>query len=377
MKILFVQDSPMSWQSGIWFHRTHLPTMGLQKRGHDVQAVALGGQLDEKLINWPDTVIFGRTYHPNLDPLSKMQMFKNAGARVLYDIDDDLWAVNPENPSVLVSNAFKDQYESLIKECDAVITPSPQLKKKIQKFVKNKPVHICPNSVHKQYYQDRAGNDGVLNIGYAGAASHWRDLDLIVEPILDLAKKYDFTFTLMGIVGGPISSEMYAYQRILASGLQPEKKAYMESAFNWYKKMATLGNRFVHIPFHMPEQYPWALRASNIDIGLAPLVDNEFNSGKSNIKYYEYAGVGTVTLASKVAPYNEEVNYLSKNTYKDWYKKLEKLIVDEQFRKDLLKKQQDWVWGTHDVSITALDWEKAAQLPGGLSVANQNENLDK
>ena len=376
-KILFIQDSQMSWQSGIWFHRTHLPTIGLQKRGHDVKAVALGGQLDQALIDWPDTVIFGRTYHPNLDPVNKLKMFKQAGARILYDIDDDLWAVNPENPSVLVSNAFKDQYEEMIRECDAVCTPSPELAKKIKRFVKGKEVHICPNAVTSQYYTDRVGGDSVLNIGYAGAASHWRDLDLIVEPILELAKKYDFIFTLVGIVGGPLSSEMYAYNRIVSSGLQPEKEAYYKSALEFYKKISTLGNRFVHIPFHMPEQYPWALRASNLDIGLAPLAENEFNSGKSNIKYYEYAGVGTVTLASKTAPYTEEVNYLAKNSFKDWYKKLERLIVDEKFRKELLAKQQKWVWDNRDVAKTGLRWELAAQKPGGLLVANQDENLDK
>lgn len=370
MKILFIVASPYAWQSGIWFHRNHLPSMALRKRGHATQLVALGKKTPEDLLNWSDTVIFGRTYHPSSNPIEKLREFKGVGKRILYDIDDDFWTVNPDNPSVNVSNAFKDQYEGFIRECDAVITPSKVLAKKIQKLEKKK-VFLCPNMSSSDYYNERPREHKELIIGYAGAASHWKDLHIIVEPLIALRKKYEFQFVLHGVAGGPLEGEMYTYDQILLRNLKPERESYYREALDWYSKMKEL--QIFHIPFYPPELFPHTLSKADFDIGLAPLEDNEFNRSKSNVKFYEYASVGTVTLASDVLPYKEEVNYRAKNTVKDWTKKLEKLIVDKKFREKTLKQQQGWVLKNRTVDTVGLDWELACQKEGGLKVLNQQK----
>jgi tripartite-type tricarboxylate transporter receptor subunit TctC len=51
-------------------------------------------------------------------------------------------------------------------------------------------------------------------------------------------------------------------------------------------------------------------------------------------------------------------NYTANNTYKDWYKKLEKLIKDEKFRKKLAKKQWDIVRNNADLTKVVKNWEK-------------------
>jgi glycosyltransferase involved in cell wall biosynthesis len=107
---------------------------------------------------------------------------------------------------------------------------------------------------------------------------------------------------------------------------------------------------------------------------LAPLEDTEFNRGKSDIKFAEYAAVGTVTIASDIGAYKEGVGYTAKNNSKDWYKKLERLIVDEKFRNDLLKKQRDWIAKNRSLEAIGLQWEIASQLPGGLPVLNQQKD---
>ena len=96
-----------------------------------------------------------------------------------------------------------------------------------------------------------------------------------------------------------------------------------------------------------------------MDIALAPLHENEFNKGKSCLKFYEYAAIGSATLASDVMPYNKEVGYCAKNTQKDWKDKIEKLIVDKDFREKLAKKQHDWVFENRELGKTAMLWEKA------------------
>ena len=265
MKIIFVLDTPYAFKSGIWFHRNHLPSIGLKNRGHAVKFMALGGTIPDELLEWPDTVIFGRTYHPEVKPLEAVGLFKARGKRVLYDIDDDFWSVNPDNPSVLVSNAYKDQYEGFIREADAVITPSRVLAKKVKKLSKAKDVFICPNMTTDNYYRMRPKEHKELIIGYAGAASHWKDLQIIVEPLLELKKEHDFRFVMLGVAGGPLEGEMYTYDQILKRGLQPEKENYYREALRMYGKAKGLD--IVHIPFYPPELYPHVLSRADLDIG--------------------------------------------------------------------------------------------------------------
>jgi len=366
---MFLMDSPMAYMSGIWQHRTETPCTALGKRGHGVKQVAIGNEFPEELMRWPDTVVFGRAYPSQYDPIKIMRDFKKQGTRVIYDMDDDFWSVDKDNPSVLVSNAHKDQYEGMIREADAVISPSPVLLKKFKKHFK-KPTFLCPNGIDYDHYRERPhGHEGTLVVGYMGAASHWKDLQLIAPVIAELQQKYDFLFTIYGLTGEPLEAAIYTYNKILHSNFQPEKRAYHQAALDFYNKLE--GTRMWHIPFMPPELHPMTLQKADFDIGLAPLLDSEFNRGKSNIKFYEYAAVGTVTLASDVLPYNSEVKYTAKNTHKDWVKKLEALLTNEKLREKVLNEQKDWVRKHRSVDAIGIDWELACQQPGGLKVKNQ------
>lgn len=370
MKILFMLDTARAYQSGIWFHRNETPTTALMLRGHAIKQVAMGNEIPEQYMEWPDTVVFGRVYATQHDPIKAMRDYKKRGKRVLYDLDDDIWQVAKDNPSQLVSNAMKDQYEGMIREADACITPSPVLAKKFKKYFK-KEIFLCPNGINPDLYKERPHqNEDTLKIGYMGAASHWKDLQLIGEVISGLSKKYDFLFTIYGLTGEPMEAAMYTYQKELQFNFQPEKNAYMKSALDFYMQLQN--TRFWHIPFMPPELHPKTLAMCDLDIGIAPLEDTEFNRGKSNIKFYEYASVGTVCLASDVEPYSEEVGYRAKNTKKDWYNKLEKLIVDKEFRLKTLAQQQKWVKENRYVDKIGLAWELACQKKGGVPVLNQS-----
>jgi hypothetical protein len=173
------------------------------------------------------------------------------------------------------------------------------------------------------------------------------------------------------MVGEPLEAAIYTYNKILQNKFQPEKAPYHQSALDFYNSLE--GLRMYHIPFMPPELHPKTLASVDFDIGIAPLEDNEFNRGKSCIKFYEYAAVNTVTLASDVLPYSDEVQYTAKNTEADWYNKLERLIADETFRKATLEKQRDWVVENRSLEAIGLDWELALQKPSrwGIKVLNQ------
>lgn len=364
-------DSQMCFQSGIWWHRIEMPTRALEKRGHAVKQVAIGAEVPEALMEWPDVVIFGRSYAECFDPVKIMRDYKKRGTRVLYDMDDDFWEVAEHNPSSLVSNAHKDQYEGMIKEADVVITPSKNLAKKFKKHFKKQKVMICPNAIDTKEYKPRPKQMDRPVIGYMGAASHWKDLQLIGEVIEDLSKKYDFFFTIYGITGDALEAALYMYNKMYKMNLKPEQNEYFKAALEFRDQLKE--TKLLHIPFMPPELHPGVLSRSDFDIGIAPLEDTEFNKGKSCVKFYEYAGVDTVTLASDVEPYKSEVNYRAKNTKKDWYNKLEKLLVDKDFREKTLAEQQKYVLENRTVETVGVDWEVALQNQDGIKTRNQRK----
>lgn len=60
------------------------------------------------------------------------------------------------------------------------------------------------------------------------------------------------------------------------------------------------------VEYHQPvpfQQYQQKLQALQLDIGLAPLLDNPFNRAKSNLKLIEYAAVGAAVICSDLEPY--------------------------------------------------------------------------
>lgn len=371
MRIAFYLDNINIWKSGIWYHRQQIPCNALAKRGHSTKQLIIvpsGQTIPDQYMEFPNTVVMGRIYPEYTNPIKVMEDYKKQGKRVLCDMDDDYWAVDSANPSRFVSNAYKDMYEGMLKSADAITTPSKVLAKKIKKLTK-KPVFLCPNGIDFNEYKERPHEHKDLIIGYMGAASHWRDLSLVVDVLVELQKKHKFIFVLYGMVGEPLEAAMYSYNMILTNNSQPEQNAYFKDALSFYDKLKNL--TMMHIPFYPPELHPEALSRADFDIGLAPLEDTEFNRAKSNIKFYEYAAVGTVTIASDVIPYKDEVDYLAKNNFKDWYDKIEKLIVDEEFRKKLLAKQQKWVKENRSLEQIGLAWEIACQKPGGLAVNNQ------
>jgi len=357
MNILYILDSPYAFNNGCWFYRNHIPSKALKSRGHTVHFLALnsGRQIPDKMMAFPDTVVFCRTYP--IDPLVTMRKYKRLGKKCVYDTDDDLWTVNPDNPSVALSTEKRRQYEHLMDECHAITTTTEVLAKKLRKFNKN--VFICPNAINYGIFKSpkpKMSKDK-LRIGYSGAASHWGDLQIISGVLAELQKKYDFDFVLQGMCGQPLEAEIWGYERILEYGLQPEKKRFLEQAVNWDREMKDVN--FFHVPFYPPVMFPRLLNSLNIDIGVIPLKDNEFNHAKSCIKFYEYAVVGAATLSSNILPYKKEVGCCAKNNFKDWYNKLEKLIVDEGFRKQLAEKQAKWVKENRDIVKVVERWEDA------------------
>ena len=82
--------------------------------------------------------------------------------------------------------------------------------------------------------------------------------------------------------------------------------------------------------------YPLVVRKLKLDIGLCPLKSDEFNHGKSPLKWMEYSAMKIPSVASPVV-YG---NYIENNktgliARDDWFDQIESLIKSKEKRKRL------------------------------------------
>lgn len=220
----------------------------------------------------------------------------------VLDIDDNFLEVNRDNPG---HGAFKkdgtgdNRYfcEYALKHCDMVTTSTENLKGIFSQYNRN--VYVNPNSIDFRFWKfDNAwGKDNKIRIGWAGASGHKFDLQILSSVAQDLKKKYpNIEFISFG----------------------GEDLDYFDKHFGWTEL----------------KEYPEKLASLGFDIGIAPLRDNYYNRGKSNLRWLEYSALKIPTVASNVLPFRE-TNAMLCTTSDDWYDALDVLIKDEKIRHSL------------------------------------------
>ncbi|MDI6786888.1 MAG: hypothetical protein QME51_00760, partial [Planctomycetota bacterium] len=203
-----------------------------------------------------------------------------------------------------------------IKEADAVTVSTQALKELYSQYNKN--IYVLPNSIdfklweaeEKQYrkYHPKKEKKNIT-IGWAGGNSHSEDTALITEAMGKVLKKYPnvrFQFTLFK------SKELIRLWQEFPKQIIPVAGVPI---VQWVSKFIS----------------------QELDIGIAPLVDSQFNSGKSSLKFLEHSALKIPMVLSPVRPYLEavkdsETGFFAETT-DDWVDKLSLLIENEELRK--------------------------------------------
>jgi glycosyltransferase involved in cell wall biosynthesis len=150
-----------------------------------------------------------------------------------------------------------------------------------------------------------------VRIGYCGSPSHKGDFDhYICKALRKLKEKYGVQLIMFGY--NPIS-----------------------------------GAEDLYFPGCEVHEYLDTINNLDLDIGIAPLADDEFNRAKSNLKFLEYTYCSIPTVASSVYPYKHTITHnengiLIENS-KQWYDELEKLVLDKRKRIELIVNARKFV----------------------------------
>ncbi len=227
--------------------------------------------------------------------------FQQCGKRVLFDVDD--YVFDPAFAPLLVATLGLDpthqqvwddwfgmmaRMGQVLRMCDGAITTNAFLAQRIGQFA-DLPVAVVPNFMNEEQLalsrkvidaKKASGwaTDGRVNVGYfSGSPSHRLDFAVVEAALVELMDADDrIILTLVGYVEpGP--------------------------------ELARFSQRIERHPF---QDYVNLQRlVGSVEFNLMPLQSNVFTHCKSELKYFEAAVVGTVSIASPVVNYAANITH--------------------------------------------------------------------
>lgn len=338
-------------RSGCYKWRAAIPAKYLKRRGHQVHV----SDAEAKPAGLPDVVVFYRVHYTKAVKL--LDWCKKNGIRTVFDTDDAIDLVPPENLHYSAVRTRLELYHGLLGAADVVTTTTDTLAAHLRKCNPN--VVVIPNSVDPEEWTVRPRASGV-RVGWTGGPTHFSDLAVALAAVRELQKQRDFVFVLQGICKESSLDDMY--QEILARKGKLFLKTPLGRAISHFMR-GIKGMHYEFYPGVAVERHASTVCDLALDIGLAPIMDDAFNRHKSCIKYYEYAMSGAVTLASRALPYSTEVPLLAKNNREDWKDALHRLLDHDRQR--LWREQREWVLTHRNIERTVELWERV------LSVSDQ------
>ena len=350
---------------GCNLHRLILPHGKLEKLTDDIE-ITWG--FPKEMKNVADKIDYiGKhdifVFHRLLDvPIDEVKS-KCPNTVIIADMDD-YWELGSLHSCYSIYEAM--DFTPKIKECviksDYITTTTPILAEKIKPFNSN--VKILPNAL-SDVVPHPVDSDRI-RIGLIGGSSHLNDVELLRGVVNSFSKDElsKMQFVLCGFDKGQIRCKN-ENGGIESMPMPWEDNAWtkMERILSDNYKMCSSGH-FDFLQKHLPmddefnESYRriWARDIwsyiscyDEIDILLVPLLDNEFNKYKSELKMVEASAMGKPVIVSDVNPYklcainaiekggaiNPEGNCIMVNNQKGskaWVKAIQRIIKDTELK---------------------------------------------
>lgn len=339
---------------------------------------------DDKIFENYDIVVFHSFIHKtnHESNIERIKWLKSKGIKTVVDIDD-FWNVSTNHPMYLQvkkENVAQKKVDFL-RESDYISTTTPIFANTIKNRLNVKNVFVFPNAVdeNEPQFQSNTQKSDKVRFGWLGGSSHLPDIELLrdgIESVYNLHKD-KVQFVLCGFdTRGTVSEFDKNSGQVRKRQIHPHETVWFkyESIFTEkykvidedYKKYLFTFSETPYDDNDKPYRRRWtrditkyALNYNLFDVSLAPLVESEFNSNKSQLKIIESGFHKKAVIASGVDPYtldlvsavdygvfNNKGNSLivppSKN-HKEWFKHMKRLIENPNMIEDLGNKLYETV----------------------------------
>lgn len=346
----------------------------------------------DEVFNNYDIVVFHSFIHqlPHELNLRRIKWLQNKGIKVVMDIDD-YWSVDSKHPlfaQFRTQNLTEKKFE-LLKQSDYITTTTDFFANNIRKKIKKDNIFVFPNSIdenEKQFISNPVKSDKV-RFGWLGGSTHKFDIDLIKDGI-DLTYQNFKDKVQFVLCGFDTRGNVTEYNKNGETRVRPIKPE--ESVWYQYEKIFTKNYSVIDVEYknflhtfvesnyddsNKPYVRKWTKEISkygynynNFDVSLIPLVDNEFNNNKSQLKIIEAGFHKKAVIVSDIQPYlsdlipfykegkiNEKGNSLvvgSNKNHKEWGKHMKKLIENPNMIEDMGNNLYEYVKDRYSLKNT-------------------------
>ncbi len=338
------------------------PLSVLRKRGHTILSVEEMvesdpvGMTPEKMIDACDIFLISNidVTPPRFEAFEHMVAHCNRTQKlVIYDFDDYYNEVPESNPH-LKSCPDWDYVVKLIKMAHVLTVTGTELQKALSEH--HSRIFVLPNMIDFDKFKPRPRASRMLRVGWTAGITHLPDFELVAPAIRTLQQRHPFEFVVFGLFPDFLEfvkdAEMVAKYSIRPEELQD---SYHRAIVSFIKNAE--GIKCSLVPATSYEEFPAYLAGLDLDIGICPIKDNRWNRCRSAVKFYQYAGVETATVASDIYPYSDEPAVLAKNTVESWTEKLEGLIADPVLRQKTTEAQFEYVLKNRNLNKNGIAWE--------------------
>jgi glycosyltransferase involved in cell wall biosynthesis len=257
------------------------------------------GELEAQ-VEWADIIVCQYINSP--EGLSIVQAMRDIKP-TLMEVDDDFKHVPHQSIAYEYNKPGEAQdlwATRQMMESTGVVVSTPYLVNYFKEFNSN--IKCIPNCIDFNLWDKyQPTTHPLLRVGWIGGATHEGDLRLVKDALFSLLLEHQNIEIF--IVSAP-----------------PPKWSYHERLH--------LVSQWVNI-----DKYAQHVKELSFDIGIVPLRDNLFNRGKSNLRALEYSACGIPTVASWVEPFKNGLPVATAKSYEFWVTELNKLISDEEDRR--------------------------------------------
>ena len=232
---------------------------------------------------------------------------------------------------------------NMLRHAKLLTTTTPYLaqlfKEKIQKNVV-----ALPNCIDFHHWQPwpLAKNPDEIRVGWYGGASHFEDVTFVFQ-------------------NPDATHQSHILEWLMAT--YPQVKLVIYGT--WFPFP------FRDLPQERVEFHPWVhvdahalkLASLNLDIGLVPLRDTEFNRCKSELKWTEMSALGVPCVISNLRPYSPVVKHGETGLLVDgageWKAALSALVDDATLRQKIGQRAREYVREHYDIDRECVRWLEA------------------
>jgi glycosyltransferase involved in cell wall biosynthesis len=330
-------------------------------------------------------VVFHSFIHKSHEEnIARINWLKQKGIKTIMDIDD-FWNVSTHHPMYLQIKNFKigERKVEKLKLVDYVTTTTPIFAKTIKDRLNVKNIQIFPNAVNpneSQFIAEPIQSDRT-RFGWLGGSSHMLDIELLKNGISGGHAHYKdkIQFVLCGFdLRGNAKTIDPVTKEIKERPLLPQETIWYQYEMIFTDKYSCVDEdykkyllSFSNLPYklsenHLPYVRRWTVEINNyarnynyFDVSMAPLVENEFNKNKSQLKLIESGFYKKALIASEVEPFTLDlVNGLDEGkinpkgncllvspnkNHKQWFKHIKYLMDNPNMVEDLGNKLYETV----------------------------------